>query len=106
MYQLTGANAIDGLSDIAFPKITTMSLIRRSVRRGFAVLGSIGSGAAPTQLYQNTGTFTAVLMVTDHRGATDTAQVSITANTNPNVINAPSEIGFYIELHSGGTSRR
>jgi hypothetical protein len=76
-------------------------------------------------MYQNAGNFTAILTVTDNRGATGTAQVAITASTNPNVINAPSnltgtagkgsakltwvdnstnETGFHIERAPSGTT--
>src|SRR5207253_1111899 len=70
--------------------------------------------------------YTAVLIVTDNLGATGTASVGIAVTTNPNVINAPSnlsgkgakssatlswtdnsnnETGFYIErAPSGSTS--
>src|SRR6185503_12384563 len=47
---------------------------------------------APAHVYQNAGNFTAVLTVTDNRGATATAQVGITVNTNPNILNAPSNL--------------
>jgi PKD repeat protein len=81
---------------------------------------------APSHIYQNAGNFTAVLTVTDNRGATATAQVAIAVGANPNSINAPSnltgtankgsakltwsdnstnETGFYLErAPSGSTS--
>ena len=51
-----------------------------------------GSGPAPSHAYQNVGSYTAVLTVTDNLGATATAQVAISASANPNVINAPSSL--------------
>jgi PKD repeat protein len=87
--------------------------------------GATGSGAAPSHTYASAGNFTAVLTVTDNRGATSAASVSISATTDPNVINAPSgltasggkgkatlnwvdnsnnETGFYVERAPGGTT--
>jgi PKD repeat protein len=89
--------------------------------------GSALSGSAsPTHIYQNPGNYTAVLTVTDNRGATGTAQTAIVVSVNPNALNAPSaltaaggngkatlqwtdnasnETGFYIErAPSGGSS--
>jgi len=40
------------------------------------------SSASPTHVYQNAGSYTAVLTVTDNGGATGTAQVAITATAN------------------------
>ena len=55
--------------------------------------GSAAStSASPSHVYQNPGNYTAVLTVTDNRGATGTAPVAITANPDPNVINAPSNL--------------
>src|SRR5262245_40772284 len=87
--------------------------------------GSAPSPAdAPSHAYSNAGNFTAVLTVTDNRGATSRAQVTVTASPDPNFINAPSnltglagkssakltwndnsanETGFYIERASGST---
>lgn len=53
---------------------------------------SAGSGPAPSHEYQNVGSYTAVLTVTDNLGATATAQVGITVSANPSVINAPSSL--------------
>ena len=85
--------------------------------------GSTGSGPSPTHVYQNAGTFTAVLAVTDNRGATATSSVGITASANllaaPSnltgsagrgsvtlnwVDNATAETGFHIERAPSGTS--
>jgi len=86
--------------------------------------GTTGAGASPTHVYQNAGNFTAVLTVTDNRGATATASVGITATANalgaPTnltgsgsrgkatlkwVDHASSENGFYVErAPSGSTS--
>ena len=54
--------------------------------------GGTGSGVAPSHTYQNAGNYTAVLTVTDSQGATGTASVGISVATNPNVINAPSNL--------------
>jgi PKD repeat protein len=83
------------------------------------------SAASPSHVYQSAGTFTAVLTITDNRGATATAQVAITVSPNPNIINAPSnltgvagkgsakltwndnstnETGFYVERAPLGTT--
>jgi PKD repeat protein len=77
--------------------------------------GSAASAnSSPSHVYQNPGNYTAVLTVTDNRGATGTAPVGITANPDPNVIHAPSklnwnhnssnETGFYIERAPSGSS--
>ena len=88
--------------------------------------GGTAAGATASRIYQNPGAYTAVLTVTDNRGATATASVAISVTTNPNVINAPTsltastgrgtatlrwtdgsnnETGFYIErAPSGSTS--
>src|SRR5256885_12370591 len=50
------------------------------------------TAAAPSHVYSNAGNFTAVLTVTDNRGATSTAQVAVTASPDPNFINAPSNL--------------
>ena len=86
---------------------------------------AVSSSPAPSHLYQNAGSFTAVLTVTDNRGATSTAQVAITVSPDPNLINAPSnltgsagkgsaklvwsdnsgnEMGFYIERAPSGST--
>jgi len=81
------------------------------------------SSASPSHVYQNAGSYTAVLTVTDNRGATGTAQVSITvtpgALTAPSNLtgsagrgsvtlnwtdNSSSETGFYIERAPSGTT--
>lgn len=54
--------------------------------------GGTGSGATSAHIYQNVGSFNAVLTVTDNQGATSTASVGISVTTNPNVINAPSNL--------------
>jgi PKD repeat protein len=80
---------------------------------------------APSHVYQSAGTFTAILTVTDDRGATATKQITITVGADPNVINAPTnlsgsagksfakltwsdnstnEFGFYIERALSGSS--
>jgi len=87
--------------------------------------GGTGTGATTSHTYQNIGNYTAVLTVTDNQGATNNASVGITVTTNPNVINAPSnlsgkgtkgtatlswtdnstnETGFYIERAPSGSS--
>jgi PKD repeat protein len=86
---------------------------------------AVSTSPAPSHVYQNAGNFTAVLTVTDNRGATATAQVAITVNPNPTVVNAPSnltgtgskgaarltwtdnssnEVGFYIERAPSGST--
>jgi len=81
------------------------------------------SSASPTHVYQNAGSFTAVLTVTDNRGATGTAQVAIT--TTASLLVAPTNLtgtagrgsvtlkwtdnstyqtGFYIERAPSGTT--
>ncbi|HLY62406.1 MAG TPA: glycoside hydrolase family 44 protein [Terriglobia bacterium] len=81
------------------------------------------SSASPTHVYQNAGAYTAVLTVTDNRGATGTAQVAITvtagtliAPTNltgragrGSVIlnwtdNSTNQTGFNIERAPSGTT--
>ena len=54
--------------------------------------GAAGTGATPRHTYQNAGSYTAVLTVTDNLGATGTNSVGITVSPNPNVINAPSSL--------------
>jgi PKD repeat protein len=87
--------------------------------------GGTATGATASHTYQNTGTYTAVLTVTDNLGAKGTASVGITVSANPNVINPPSnlsgkgakgsatlswsdnsnnETGFYIERAASGSS--
>jgi PKD repeat protein len=86
---------------------------------------ALGTTASPSHVYQTAGSFTAVLTVTDNRGATATASVVITATTDPNVLKAPSsltgnagrgsvtlqwvdnssnESGFYVERAPSGSS--
>ena len=81
------------------------------------------SSASPTHVYQNAGSFTAVLTVTDNRSATSTAQVAISATGNPLVAptnlsgsasrgsvtlkwtdNSTYQTGFYIERAPSGTT--
>lgn len=83
------------------------------------------NSASPAHIYQTAGSYVAVLTVTDNRGSTGTAQVAITVSTNPNIINAPSnltgsgskgtarlswtdnsnnETGFYIERAPSGST--
>ena len=87
--------------------------------------GGTAAGATASHTYQNPGSYTAVLTVTDNLGATGTASVPINVTTDPNVINAPSsltgkgakgsatlswqdnsnnESGFYIERAPFGSS--
>jgi PKD repeat protein len=89
--------------------------------------GGTGSGANVGHTYSAAGNYTATLTVTDDRGATGKATVSISATTDPNVIAAPAnltasvsragavtlkwadnssnETGFYVErAPSGSTS--
>jgi PKD repeat protein len=86
---------------------------------------AVSTAASPAHTYLSAGTFTAVLTVTDNRGASSTAQVAIGVNPDPNVLNAPSnltgtaakgsatlnwtdnstnETGFYIERAPSGSS--
>jgi PKD repeat protein len=59
---------------------------------------NFGDGSAlstlqsPSHVYSSPGTFTAVLTVTDNRGATGSAQVVVTVSPDPNVVNAPSNL--------------
>ena len=83
------------------------------------------TNVAPSHVYQTAGSFTAVLTVTDNRGATATNQVAITVSADPNIINAPTnltgsagkgsakltwsdnstnETGFFIERAVSGTT--
>ncbi|HYL36210.1 MAG TPA: glycoside hydrolase family 44 protein [Bryobacteraceae bacterium] len=88
--------------------------------------GSAASNvASPSHTYQTAGGYTAVLTVTDNRGATGVAQVAITVSPNPNALNAPTrltgtagrgsvtlqwtdnssnESGFYVERAPSGTT--
>jgi PKD repeat protein len=87
--------------------------------------GGTSNVASPPHTYQNPGNYTAVLTVTDNQGATGTASVAISAGTDPNIINAPTnltgkgskgtatlswrdhstnESGFYIERAPSGSS--
>ena len=174
VYQLTSANVINHLSDVAFsgttvaltvpPQSITLLVLPKSgvpnqppvaaasatPLSGYAPLsvtfsstgssdpdgsiasyswafgdGGTGTGAAPSHVYQSVGNYTAVLTVTDNKGATGTAQVGITVSTNPNVVNAPTnltgsggkgtvslswkdnsgnETGFYIERAPSGST--
>ena len=86
---------------------------------------AVSTSPAPTHVYTNAGNYTAVLTVTDNRGATGTAQVAITASVDPNQLSAPSgltgkagrgsvilnwtdnstnESGFYVERAPSGTA--
>jgi len=79
--------------------------------------------ASPSHVYQNAGSFTAVLTVTDNHGATGTANVAISATANPLVAptnlagsagrgsvtlkwtdNSTYQTGFYIERAPSGTT--
>jgi PKD repeat protein len=83
------------------------------------------TNVAPSHVYQIAGSFTAVLTVTDNRGATATKQLPITVSPDPNVISAPTnltgtagkasakltwtdnstnETGFYVERAVSGSS--
>ncbi|MCK6472053.1 MAG: S8 family serine peptidase [Planctomycetes bacterium] len=53
--------------------------------------GGTSSGVSVSHTYTGIGTFTARLTVTDNKGATGTATVSISV-ADPNVINAPSNL--------------
>jgi PKD repeat protein len=87
--------------------------------------GGTATGATASHTYQNPGSYTAVLTVTDNLGATGTASVPINVTPDPNVINAPgnltgrgskgsatlswqdnsnNESGFYIERAPSGSS--
>jgi glucose/arabinose dehydrogenase len=59
--------------------------------------GTTGTGATPTHLYSNTGTYNAVLTVSDGRGGTGTASVRIdVGNTAPQpTIAAPTSTKLY-----------
>jgi PKD repeat protein len=54
--------------------------------------GGTGSGVTISHTYQNAGTYTATLTVTDNNGAANSKTLTITAATDPNVINAPSNL--------------
>ena len=54
--------------------------------------GTSSTAANPSHTYTSAGTFTAVLTVTDNRGATAKAQVAITATPDPNIIAAPTNL--------------
>lgn len=174
VYQLTSANAITRLADLAFtgttaafsappqsitllvfptgtPNTPPVAMAAATPTSGIAPLtvnfsaagsndpdGSIayyswnfgdgtalGTTANVSHIYQAAGTYTAVLTVTDNRGAKSTAQVVITVSPDPNVLNAPSgltgsagrgtvtlswtdkstnESGFYIERAPSGST--
>jgi len=53
---------------------------------------AVSTAASPSHVYTQAGTFTAVLTVTDNRGGTGAAQVGITANSDPNVMNPPANL--------------
>jgi PKD repeat protein len=84
---------------------------------------AISSLASPGHVYQNAGSYTALLTVTDNRGASGTAQVAITATSNPLVVptnltgtagrgsvtlkwtdSSTYQTGFYIERAPSGSS--
>jgi PKD repeat protein len=54
--------------------------------------GGTATGATASHTYQNSGSYNAVLTVTDNLGATGTNSAAITVSPNPNVINAPSSL--------------
>jgi hypothetical protein len=58
--------------------------------------GMSGAGATVTHTYAAVGTYTAKLTVTDNRGATSTSSVTITTTTDPNAINAPTNLTAHV----------
>jgi PKD repeat protein len=52
--------------------------------------GANGSGATTSHTYANAGAYTAMLTVTDNRGATASTTIGITVFADANAINAPS----------------
>lgn len=54
--------------------------------------GVTGTGAAVNHTYSTTGGFSATLTVTDNQGATHSTALSITVNSPPTVVNAPSNL--------------
>jgi len=84
---------------------------------------ALSNAASPSHVYQNAGSFTAVLTVTDNGGATGTASVPVSVNSNgvaaPSnltgkaskgtvtlnwVDHATNESGFYVERAPSGTT--
>jgi PKD repeat protein len=53
---------------------------------------SSGASATASHTYSAVGTYTAKVTVTDNRGSTGSATVTITAMTDPNIIAAPSNL--------------
>ena len=96
-----------------------------SYRWDFGDGSTASTSASPSHVYSTAGNYTAILTVTDDRGATGTSQVAIAVSPDPTVINAPSnltgsggkasatlkwsdnssnETGFYIERAASGST--
>jgi len=64
--------------------------------------GSTGSGATVSHTYQNPGSYTATLTVTDNRGATSSAAVSLQAQQDPNKVMRVATISLAAVTVAGG----